>query len=80
MKYEINQCPVCKRKIRIRTYIARKVLKGQKIVDIWKHKDCKAYFELIIMLNRLEEIKVKLEKKIGLKKTMTESEEKTHNE
>lgn len=67
MKYELSNCPICKRKIRIKTYIARKVLKGQKIVDIWKHKDCKDYFELIIMLNRLEEIKHKLEKKIGLK-------------
>ena len=68
MKLEKGKCPMCQKHIKYKTWITRKgLLKGQTIVDIWVHKDCKKLFELVIALNEIEEMKEELEKKIGIK-------------
>jgi hypothetical protein len=67
-KYEISKCPVCKKKIKVKSYIGRRgIFKGHKIVDLWKHKNCRKYFDLTILMNDLEKIRNKLKKRLRLK-------------
>ena len=68
IKFEETICPICKKKIRVKTWIQTTgLLKGEKIVDIWKHKDCKRYFYLVMLLDDIQEELEKLKKKIRVK-------------
>ena len=72
---EKHNCPVCKKEIICNVEICKHgVFKGERIIDIWKHKRCKKYFLLTLKINDLsedlEEYKKrqnKLKKTIGLK-------------
>jgi uncharacterized protein (UPF0212 family) len=45
MEIEYHECPMCNKKIKCKTWIARTgSLKGYKIIDIWVHKGCKRMF------------------------------------